>query len=79
MRLSNEPIAAAVRPAPSTCHERIKNLQTSGVFCGAHADINLRAVGLSLEALFLIELAKHERTVVDRFLNETNLSARSGM
>ena len=70
-RLSNKQIAAAVRLAPSTCHERIKNLQTSGVFRGAHADIDLRAVGLTLEALFFIELAKHERTVVDRFLNET--------
>jgi DNA-binding Lrp family transcriptional regulator len=70
-RLSNKQIAAAVRLAPSTCHERTKNLQSSGVIRGAHADIDLRAVGLTLEALFFIELAKHERTVVDRFLNET--------
>jgi DNA-binding Lrp family transcriptional regulator len=70
-RLSNKQIAAAVRLAPSTCHERIKNLQASGVIRGAHTDIDLRAVGLTLEALFFIELAKHERTVVDRFLNET--------
>lgn len=70
-RLSNKQIAAAVRLAPSTCHERIKNLQTSGVLRGAHADVDLRAVGLTLEALFFIELAKHERAVVDRFMNET--------
>jgi DNA-binding Lrp family transcriptional regulator len=70
-RLSNKQIAAAVRLAPSTCHERIKNLQSSGVIRGAHADIDLRAVGLTLEALFFIELAKHERTVVDQFLNDT--------
>ena len=70
-RLSNKEIAAAVRLAPSTCHERIKNLQTSGVIRGAHADIDLRAVGLTLEALFFIELAKHERAVVDRFMSET--------
>jgi DNA-binding Lrp family transcriptional regulator len=70
-RLSNKQVAAAIRLAPSSCHERIKHLQTSGVIRGTHADIDLRAVGLSLEALFFIELAKHERTVVDRFLNET--------
>jgi DNA-binding Lrp family transcriptional regulator len=70
-RLSNKEVAAAVRLAPSTCHERIKNLQTSGVIRGAHADIDLRAVGLTLEALFFIELAKHERAVVDRFMSET--------
>jgi DNA-binding Lrp family transcriptional regulator len=68
-RLSNKQIAT-VRLAPSTCHERIKHLQTSGIIRGAHADIDLRAVGLTLEALFFIELAKHERTVVDRFLND---------
>jgi len=70
-RLSNKQIAATVRLAPSTCHERIKNLQASGVLRGAHADIDLQAIGLTLEALFFIELAKHERAVVDRFLNET--------
>lgn len=70
-RLSNKEIAASVRLAPSTCHERIKNLQATGVIRGAHADIDLRALGLTLEALFFIELAKHERTVVDRFLSET--------
>jgi DNA-binding Lrp family transcriptional regulator len=70
-RLTNKEIAASVRLAPSTCHERIKNLQNSGVIRGAHADIDLRAVGLTLEALFFIELAKHERAVVDRFMSET--------
>lgn len=46
-------------------------MQNSGVIRGAHADIDLRAVGLMLEALFFIELAKHERAVVDRFMSET--------
>jgi DNA-binding Lrp family transcriptional regulator len=69
-RLSNKQIAAAVRLAPSTCHERIKKLQTEGVIRGAHADVDLRAVGLNLEALFFIKLAKYERSVVDRFIRE---------
>jgi DNA-binding Lrp family transcriptional regulator len=47
--MSNKQIAAAVRLAPSTCHERIRNLQTSGVIRGAHADVDLQAVGLNLE------------------------------
>jgi DNA-binding Lrp family transcriptional regulator len=69
-RLSNKEIAAAVRLAPSSCHERIKKLQTSGVIRGAHADVDLRAVGLNLEALFFIKLAKYQRSVVDRFIGE---------
>jgi len=69
-RLSNKQIAAAVKLAPSTCHERIKNLQASGVIRGAHADIDLRAVGLHLEALAFLKLAKYERTLIDRFLSK---------
>lgn len=69
-RLSNKQIAAAVRLAPSTCHERIKNLQSSGVIRGAHADVDLRAIGLNLEALVFIKLANYERSVIDRFLSE---------
>jgi DNA-binding Lrp family transcriptional regulator len=69
-RLSNKQIAAAVRLAPSTCHERIKNLQTSGVIRGAHADIDLRAVGLNLEVLAFIKLAKYERGAINRFMSK---------
>ena len=70
-RLSNKELATAVRLAPSSCHERLKRLRSSGVLRGAHADIDPRALGLSLEALMFIELAKHERAVVDKFLNAT--------
>jgi DNA-binding Lrp family transcriptional regulator len=69
-RLSNKEIAAAVRLAPSTCHERIKNLQSSGVIRGAHADVDLRSVGLNLEAFCFIKLAKYERAAIDRFMTE---------
>ncbi len=69
-RLSNKQIAGAVRLAESTCHERIKKLQASGVIRGAHADVDLRAVGLNLEALSFIKLAKYERAAIDRFMSE---------
>lgn len=70
-RMLGYPTSRLPRLASSTCHERIKILESSGVIRGAHADVDLRAVGLTLEALFFIELAKHGRTVVDRFMNET--------
>jgi DNA-binding Lrp family transcriptional regulator len=69
-RLSNKQIAAAVRLAPSTCHERIKNLFDSGILRGAHAEVDLGAIGLKLEALCFIKLAKYERAVISRFLGE---------
>jgi DNA-binding Lrp family transcriptional regulator len=40
------------------------------VLRGAHADVNPKAMGIGLEALFLIELSKHERGGVDRFMTE---------
>jgi DNA-binding Lrp family transcriptional regulator len=69
-RLSNKQIAAAVHLAPSSCHQRIKNLEKAGVIRGAHVDVDLRAVGLNLEALAFIKLAKYERGAIDRFMNK---------
>ena len=68
--LSNKQIAAEVGLAPSSAHERLKRLHDDGVLRGAHADVNPKAMGIGLEALFLIELSKHERGGVDRFMTE---------
>jgi DNA-binding Lrp family transcriptional regulator len=68
--LSNKQIAAAVGLAPSSAHERLKRLRDERVLRGTHADVDPKAMGIGLEALFLIELAKHERGRVDRFMTE---------
>jgi DNA-binding Lrp family transcriptional regulator len=68
-RLSNKQIAAAVHLAPSSCHQRIKNLEKAGVIRGAHAEIDARAIGLNLEAVAFIKLAKYKKGVIDRFMN----------
>jgi DNA-binding Lrp family transcriptional regulator len=67
-RLSNKQVAAAVCLAPSTCHERIKRLFDLGILRGAHAEVDLGAIGLKLEALIFLKLAKYEKSVIDRFL-----------
>lgn len=69
-RLSNKQVAAAVKLAPSTCHERIKNLQASGVIRGAHAEVDMRAIGLSLEVLAFIKLANYERSAINKFMDD---------
>lgn len=68
--LSNKQIAAAIGLAPSSAHERMKRLREEGVLRGAHADVAPRAMGVGLEAIFFIEMSKHERGVIDRFLDE---------
>ena len=69
-RLSNKEVAGAVGLAQSSVHERLRKLKTSKVLRGAHADVDPKAMGVSLEALFMIGLSKHERGVVDRFIQE---------
>lgn len=66
--LSNKEIAAAVGLAPSSAHERLKRLRDDGVLRGSHADVDPKAMGIGLEALFFIELSKHERVTVDSFM-----------
>src|SRR5262245_14776772 len=69
-RLSVKEIAAEVGLAPSSTHERMKHLRESGVLRGTHVEVDPKALGVGLEALFMIELAKHKRSTVDRFLDD---------
>jgi DNA-binding Lrp family transcriptional regulator len=70
-RLSNKEIATSVGLAPSSCHERTKALKKRGVLLGSHAEVSFQALGLTLEALLFVQLAKLKRQVVDKFLRET--------
>ena len=63
-------LAAAVGLAPSSVHERLKRLRDAGALRAAHAEVDAKALGIGIEALLMIELAKHERATVDRFLDE---------
>ena len=70
-RLSNKQLAAAVGLAPSSCLERIRSLRRRGVLRGAHADVDLPALGVALEALLFVQLAKLDHAQVDRFVRRT--------
>lgn len=69
-RLSVKEIAAGIGLAPSTTHERIRRLRESGVLLGTHAEVDPKALGVGLEALFMIELSKHKRGAVDAFMDD---------
>lgn len=70
-RLSNKQLAAAVGLAPSSCLERIRSLRRGGVLRGAHAEVDLPALGVALEALLFVQLAKLDHAQVDRFVRRT--------
>jgi DNA-binding Lrp family transcriptional regulator len=67
-RIPNKELADRVGLAPSSCHERVRHLWSEGVLTGAHAVVDGKYMGVGIEALFFIELAKHERATVDSFM-----------
>ncbi|WP_194539857.1 Lrp/AsnC family transcriptional regulator [Pseudovibrio japonicus] len=68
--LSNKQVAAEVNLSPSACHERVKRLKEGGILQGSHAVVDPKAYGVSFEAMFLIQLDRHEALLVEEFLQE---------
>ena len=66
-RLSNKALAARVGIAPSTCSERMKRLEAAGVFRGFRADVDPAALGIGLQAMIAIRLARHAAEEVAAF------------
>jgi DNA-binding Lrp family transcriptional regulator len=69
-RLSVKEIAAEVGLAPSSTHERIRRMWDADILRGTHVEVDPRVLGIGLEALFMIELSKHQRGTVDEFLDD---------
>lgn len=69
-RMSNKELASAVGLAPSSAHERTKRLFEEGLVVGAHADVDLERLGLTLKAMLFIQMSEHEKGNLKRFLNE---------
>ena len=67
-RISNKELANAVKLSPSSTHERTKRLFEGGVILGTYADLNLDHIGLSLRALLFIQMSEHEKSNLDRFI-----------
>ena len=64
-RLSNKELAAKVKLAPSSCLERTKRLTANGVLRGFHADVDPAALGVGLQAMIHVRLARHSRGHVE--------------
>lgn len=66
-RLSNKELAAGAGIAPSTCSERMRRLETAGVFSGFHAAVDPRALGIGLQAMIAVRLRRHSAEEVEAF------------
>jgi DNA-binding Lrp family transcriptional regulator len=66
-RTSNKELARAVGLAESSCLERVRRLQAGGVLLGSHAEVAPEALGIGLQALIRVRLARHARKQVEAF------------
>ena len=67
-RLTNKELAAQVGLAPSTCLERVRRLTASGVLRGFHARVDPAALGIGLQALVSVQLARHQKNELAQFV-----------
>ena len=66
-RASGAVLAAAVGISESTVSLRLKRLRSLGVIRGFNIDVDPTALGVGLQALISIRVAKHDRTEIDAF------------
>jgi DNA-binding Lrp family transcriptional regulator len=67
-RQTNRALAKKSGLAPSTALNRIRDLEQRGVVRGYHADIDLAALGRTLQALVFVRLQPKSDDVIDGFL-----------
>ncbi|HAZ13376.1 MAG: hypothetical protein A2X86_14875 [Bdellovibrionales bacterium GWA2_49_15] len=60
-RLSNKELAVKVGLAPSSCLQRVRQLQKDRIIRSFHADIDPAALGIGLQALIAVRMKKHSR------------------
>jgi DNA-binding Lrp family transcriptional regulator len=66
-RITNRELAGMVGLAPSSCLDRVRRLTENGVLTGYRATIDPQQVGIGLQALVAVQLAKHSRDLVEGF------------
>lgn len=66
-RLPNKTLAERIGVAASTALERVRRLRESGAISGYHAEIAPAAVGIGLQAMISVRLARHSRDDLNAF------------
>ncbi|MCU1438355.1 MAG: AsnC family transcriptional regulator [Naasia sp.] len=66
-RLSNKELAERVGVAPSTCLVRVRALQEQGVLRSFHAQPDMAALGLPIEAIVAVRLQAQARAQISTY------------
>ncbi|WP_313812752.1 Lrp/AsnC family transcriptional regulator [Glutamicibacter sp.] len=67
-RISNATLAQRAGIAPSTALLRTRALVERGILTGYHAEVSLRSVGRTVQALISVKLRAHDREKIDAFV-----------
>ena len=70
--LTNAALAALVGLSPSTTHARVRALRESGVLGAAHADVDLGALGLPLQAIVAVRLRAQARPAIKTYAEKVS-------
>ncbi len=73
-RITNKELSAKANIVPSTCLERVKKMQSSGVIKGFGLHIDHKAIGGNIEAMTSVRLGKHSSAVIQSFRDDLILS-----
>ncbi len=66
-RIPNRELADEIGLAASTCSQRVHRLRDEGVLLDTHATVDPEALGIDLQALISVRLARHSRKDVEAF------------
>lgn len=66
-RRTNRELATMLNIAPSTCLERMRALRRRGLIVGYHAQVDLAAIGRTVQALIAVRVRPPNRAVIDGF------------
>ena len=66
-RLPKKDLAEKVGIAQSTALERVRRMREDKILLGYHAEIAPEAIGVGLQAMVSVRLAKHSRALLDGF------------
>jgi len=73
-RITNKELSSKAKVVPSTCLDRVKKMQSSGVIKGFGLHIDYKAIGGNIEAMTSVRLGKHSSKVINSFRDELLLS-----
>lgn len=62
--ITNKELAAKMGIAPSTCLERVRRLNASGVIKSYNCNVNFQAIGGHIEAMAALKLARQTEEIV---------------